>query len=145
MGCPPCASRWRFAVRAVASVLEAAAKDLEIKKTLQETAVAAECEMIAPLFQWRNNGRSAGNGWNSPVNNAQWGTDYLNRTATAKSNMCDNRPAETKYINREDDSEGKPLDGRSTSEITFAKGQVPPVRGFWSPFMMMSICSSRTP
>jgi hypothetical protein len=46
--------------------------------------------------------------------------------------MYDNRPAETKYIYREDDSEGKPFDGRSTYEITFAKGQVPPVRGFWS-------------
>jgi hypothetical protein len=48
---------------------------------------AADKELIAPLFQWRYNGRSACNGWNSPVNNAQWGTDYLNRTATAKSNL----------------------------------------------------------
>ena len=71
----------------IGSVLEAAANDAEITKTLKETAVEAEREMIAPLFQWRNNGRPAGNGWNSPVNNAQWGTDYLNRTATGKSNM----------------------------------------------------------
>jgi hypothetical protein len=114
----------------IGSVLEAAAKDPEIKKTLKETAVEAEREMITPLFQWRNNGRAAGNGWNSPVNNAQWGTDYLNRTGTAKSNMYDNRPAETKYIYRDDDIEGKQLDGRNTYEITFAKGQVPPVKGF---------------
>jgi hypothetical protein len=116
----------------IGSVLEAAANDPEIKKTLQETAVEAEREMIAPLFQWRNNGRPAGNGWNSPVNNAQWGTDYLNRTGTAKSNMYDNRPAETKYIYRDNDSEGKQLNGQNIYEITFAKGQVPPVRGFWS-------------
>jgi hypothetical protein len=114
------------------SVLEAAAKDPEIQKTLKETAVDAEREMIAPLFQWRYNGRAAGNGWNSPVNNAQWGTDYLNRTGTAKSNMYDNRPEETKYIYREVDSEGEPLEGTNTYEITFAKGQVPPVKGFWS-------------
>jgi hypothetical protein len=116
----------------IGSVLGAADKDPEIKKTLKETAVEAERELIAPLFQWRNNGRSTGNGWNSPVNNAQWGTDYLNRTGTAKSNMYDNRPAETKYIYRDEDSEGKQLDGRNTYEITFAKGQVPPVKGFWS-------------
>ena len=116
----------------IGSVLEAADKDPEIKKTLKETAVEAEREMITPLFQWRNNGRPAGNGWNSPVNNAQWGTDYLNRTATAKSNMYDNRPVETKYIYRDEDSEGKQLDGRNAYEITFAKGQVPPVKGFWS-------------
>src|SRR5262249_10526752 len=116
----------------IGSVLEAAAKDPEIKKTLQETAVESEREMISPLFQWHYNGRAAGNGWNSPVNNAEGGTDYLNRTGTAKSNMYDNRPEETKYIYREDDSEGKQLDGSNIYVITFAKGQVPPVKGFWS-------------
>src|SRR6185503_14623088 len=109
-----------------------AAKDPAIKNTLTETAVASESELITPLFQWRNNGRPAGNGWNSPVNNAQWGTDYLNRTGTAKSNMYDNRPNETKYIYREDDSHGQPLDGRNMYVVTFAKGQEPPVKGFWS-------------
>jgi hypothetical protein len=118
--------------RWVGSVLEAAAKDPKIKKILKETAVGAEREMITPLFQWRYNGRSAGNGWNSPVNNAKWGTDYLNRTGTAKSNMYDNRPEETKYIYTNNDSQGKNLNGRNTYAITFAKGRVPPVKGFWS-------------
>jgi len=88
--------------------------------------------MITPLFQWRYNGRSAGNGWNSPVNNAEWGTDYLNRTGTAKTNMYDNRPAETKYIYTDDDSQGQQLNGQNTYAITFGKGQVPLVKGFWS-------------
>jgi hypothetical protein len=116
----------------IGSVLEAAAKDPAIKKTLTETAVAAERELIAPFFQWRYNGRSAGNGWNSPINNAKWGTDYLNRTGTAKSNMYDNRPEETKYIYTDNDSQGKQLHGQKSYSITFAKGQVPPVKGFWS-------------
>src|SRR4029078_10457885 len=89
------------------------------KKTLQETAVAAESELILPFFQWRNIGRPAGNGWNSPVNQAQWGTHYLNRTATAKSNMYDNRPEETKYIYRDDDSQGQQLDGSNLYTVTF--------------------------
>jgi len=46
--------------------------------------------------------------------------------------MYDNRPVETKYIYRDDDSDGKQLDGRNTYAVTFAKGQVPPVKGFWS-------------
>jgi hypothetical protein len=75
----------------IGSVIDAAAKDPEIKRTLAETAAAAQSEIITPLLQWRYNGRPAGNGWNSPVNNAEWGTDYLNRTATAKSNIYDNR------------------------------------------------------
>jgi hypothetical protein len=116
----------------IGSLLEAAAKSPGIKKTLEETALAAEREMMPPFLEWRYNGRAAGNGWNSAVNNAEWGTDYLNRTATAKSNMFDNRPEETKYIYTDDDSQGKQLNGSDTYAITFAKGEVPPVKGFWS-------------
>jgi hypothetical protein len=116
----------------IGSVLEAADKDPAIKQTLEETAVAAESELISPFFQWRYNGRSTGNGWNSPVNNAQWGTDYLNRTGTAKSNMYDNRPNETKYIYRDFDSQGQQLNGKNNYTVTFPKGQEPPVKGFWS-------------
>jgi len=116
----------------ISSVFEAAAKDPAIKKALVESFVAADKELIAPLFQWKFNGRSAGNGWNSPVNNAQWGTDYLNRTGTAKSNMYDNKPDETKYIYRDFDSQGQQLHGKNNYTVTFAKGQEPPVKGFWS-------------
>ena len=112
----------------ISSVLDAAAKDAKIKKTLTETAVAADRELIPPFLQWRYNGRSAGNGWNSPVNNAEWGTDYLNRTATAKSNMYDNLPTETKYIYTDDDSQGQQLRGQNSYSITFPKGQLPPSR-----------------
>jgi hypothetical protein len=116
----------------IGSVVDAAAKDPTIMKTLQDTAAEAEREMITPFLQWRYNGRPAGNGWNSPVNNAEWGTDYLNRTGTAKSNMYDNRPEETKYIYTDDDSQGEQLNGQNTYMVTFAKGEVPPVNGFWS-------------
>src|SRR4029077_13397126 len=114
----------------IGSVLEAAANDRAIKQILKETAVAAERAMISPFFQWRYNGRAAGNGWNSPVNNAAWGTDYVNRAGTAKSNMYDNRPEETKYIYTDDDSAGKQLNGQNTYTVTFTK--VPPVKCFWS-------------
>jgi hypothetical protein len=114
------------------SVWEAAVKDPETKQALVESFVAADKELIAPLFQWKYNGRAAGNGWNSPKNNAQWGTDYLNRTGTAKSNMYDNKPNETKYIYRDFDSQGQQLDGKNNYTVTFPKGQEPPVKGFWS-------------
>lgn len=116
----------------IGSVFAAAAQDPTIKKTLIESFVAADQELIAPLLQWRYNGRPAGNGWTSPVNNAQWGTDYLNRTATAKSNIWENRPNETKYIYRDLDSLGQQLVGRDRYAVTFPKGQLPPVKGFWS-------------
>jgi hypothetical protein len=116
----------------IRSVFEAAVGDPEIKKTLVESFVAADKELIDPLLQWHLNGRSAGNGWNSCVNNAQWGTDYLNRTATAKSNILENRPKETKYLFRDFDSQGRQLVGANLYTVTFPKGQLPPVKGFWS-------------
>jgi hypothetical protein len=116
----------------IRSVFEAAAGDPEIKETLVESFISADKELIDPLFQWRLNGRPAGNGWNSPVNNAQWGTDYLNRTATAKSNMLENRPKETKYLFRDFDSQSQQLVGTNLYTVTFPKGQLPPVKGFWS-------------
>jgi len=58
------------------------------------------------------------------------GNRLPNRAATAKSNMYDNLPEETKYIYTDDDSSGKQLNGKNTYAVTFAK--VPPVKGFWS-------------
>jgi hypothetical protein len=114
------------------SLLGAAAKDPQIKATLTEAAVAAEGELIKPLFDFHNNGQPVGNGWTSPPNNARWGTDYLSRTATARSNMFDNAPNETKYIYTDFDQDGQRLTGDHRYSVTFAAGQTPPVNGFWS-------------
>jgi hypothetical protein len=116
----------------IESVLQAAANDPKIKKTLLEAAISAEKELISPLLTWRYNGKPAGNGWNSPVNNAQWGTDYLNRTAVARSNIFENTPLETKYFFTDCDEHGRQLNGKGIYLITFEKGQLPPVKGFWS-------------
>ena len=116
----------------IASVWDAAAKNPETKKALIESFAAADEELVKPLFQFQYNGRPVGNGWNVPANASAWGTDYLNRTAISKSSMYQNTSAETQYNLRELDSEGKPLDGNNQYTVTFAKGQVPPVKGFWS-------------
>ena len=118
--------------RWIQSVVEAASSDSNVKQWLVEAATEAEKEMVSPLIQWVHNGRSAGNGWNSQVDNAAWGTDYMNRTASARSNMWENVPTETKYLYRDFDSKGDQLDGNSSYTITFPKGGEPPVRGFWS-------------
>ncbi|TWX96934.1 DUF1214 domain-containing protein, partial [Klebsiella pneumoniae] len=88
--------------------------------------------VITPFFQWKHNGVPAGNNWNRSVNNAQTGLDYFNRTGTAKSNMFDNRPTATQYFYTDFDSTGAVLDGGKQYEVTFAAGQLPPVKGFWS-------------
>jgi hypothetical protein len=114
------------------SVLDAAAKAPRIKQVLTETAVAAEKDLIASLFAFHNNGRPVGNGWTSPPNGANWGYDYLSRAASAKSNMYDNAPQETRYIYTDFDSTSQRLNGNHSYTVTFAPGQTPPVDGFWS-------------
>ena len=114
------------------TLLDAAERNPEIKKLLVQTAVATEKEVIDPFFEWKHNGRPAGNGWNRSVNNAKAGFDYFNRTGTAKSNMFDNKPNETQYFYIDTDSAGTGLSGASNYEVTFPPGQEPPVNGFWS-------------
>jgi hypothetical protein len=113
-------------------LLDAAAGAPAIKKLLVETAVDAERTLMQPFFEWKRNGRPAGNGWNRSINNARWGVDYFNRAGTAKSNMFDNKPNETQYFYTDDDASGDRLQGARGYEITFAAGQEPPVNGFWS-------------
>lgn len=118
----------------IQALLDAAAKDPKVAARLKQVAVDAERELIAPLFDFHNNGRPVGNGWNSPPNGAHWGTDYLSRAATAKSNMYDNAPQETRYIYTDFDAQGARLSGKGNGryEVTFGKDQTPPVQGFWS-------------
>jgi hypothetical protein len=99
---------------------------------LTQTAVTTEKEVVGPLFDFHNNGRPVGNGWTSPSNGADWGYDYLSRLATAKSNMYDNAPQETRYIYTDFDSTNQRLNGAHAYTVTFAPGQTPPVDGFWS-------------
>jgi hypothetical protein len=74
------------------SLLDAATKDPQIKATLTQTAIATEDEVIRPLFEFHNNGRPSATAGRPRPNGARWGTDYLSRTASAKSNIYDNAP-----------------------------------------------------
>lgn len=118
--------------KTISSVFEAASKDPAIRKVLSETFIAADKEIVSPLFEWKNNGVAVGNGWRSTPNGARWGVDYLSRLATAKSNIFENAPNETKYFYRDFDAKGQQLLGKNIASITFAKDQLPPVKGFWS-------------
>jgi hypothetical protein len=116
----------------IGSVLQAAQKDPALMQTLIDTAQQTEAEVIAPMFEFRNNGVDAGNGWRTQKNSARFGTDYFQRTATAKGNMFSNMPEETLYFGADFDSQGQRLSGDKAYSVTFAKGQTPPVNGFWS-------------
>jgi hypothetical protein len=116
----------------IGSVLDAATKDPEVMKTLRETAFAADKELIAPMMWWRYSGQPAGNGWTSPANNGAFGTDYYHRTGAVKADPYDNKRNETMYFYTDNDSQLQQLVGESSYTVIFPKGQLPPVKGFWS-------------
>ncbi|WP_337024759.1 MULTISPECIES: DUF1254 domain-containing protein [unclassified Pantoea] len=113
-------------------LVAAGKKDPKIRQWMNESAEQTDKTVIADFFKWRNNGVPAGNGWNRSKNNAQFGVDYYNRTGTSKSNMFDNKPDETQYFYTDNDASGAQLSGKDSYTVTFAKGQLPPVKGFWS-------------
>lgn len=114
------------------ALMAAADKDPAIRQQLVKIAQESEQNIIHPFFEWKHNGKPAGNNWNRSVNNAQTGMDYFNRAGTSKSNMFDNRPSETQYFYTDVDADGKQLSGGANYSVTFPAGQEPPVNGFWS-------------
>ncbi len=109
-----------------------ATSDEGIRALLAETAVSAERDLIEPLFEFRRVGQPVKHHWTTTAKGAAFGTDYLTRTAVAKSNIFVNQPSETKYFYQDLDSEGQRLSGESSYRITFPTGQLPPTKGYWS-------------
>jgi hypothetical protein len=116
----------------IRSVLETAGSDPKLKEVLTQVAVEAENSLVGPHFEFRNYGLPLAHNWTTQSNGATFGTDYFTRTAVAKSNIFVNKPEETKYFYQDLDSSGERLNGANTYSVTFAKGALPPVKGFWS-------------
>jgi len=116
----------------VLAVIEAAKKNPALKKAMIEEAFKADKELIDPLLQFRNWGIPLAHNWSTANNCAAFGTDYFTRTAIAKSNILVNASLETKYFYQDLDSESARLSGANQYTVTFEKGKMPPVNGFWS-------------
>jgi hypothetical protein len=116
----------------ILAVIAAAQKTRTLKTAMIDEATRAEKELVDPLLQFRNWGVQLANNWSSTSNNAAFGTDYFIRTAVAKSNILVNAPNETKYLYQDLDAAGGRLNGANRYTVTFAKGETPPVDGFWS-------------
>jgi hypothetical protein len=72
------------------------------------------------------------NGWLIPAAAGRYGTDYLARARIAAVGWPANLPEDAVYPVAHVDAAGKKLNGANKYTITFAKGQTPPVDGFWS-------------
>jgi hypothetical protein len=72
------------------------------------------------------------NGWNVLLKTGVYGTDYLNRALVTAVGLSANRPEDAVYPTSLAGVDGKPYDGASNYVLHFDKGELPPVRGFWS-------------
>ncbi len=116
----------------VLAVLEAVKSNPTLKQPMIEAATEADEKLVEPLFEFRNFGIQLPHNWCTIANGADFGADYLTRTAVAKSNILVNAPVQAKYFYQDLDKDGGRLNGANRYTVTFAKDQTPPVNGFWS-------------
>jgi len=114
------------------SLLEAASKTPQVAATMKQAAIDTDKELMQQIHSYSYAGVPVGNGWVAPMNGAEFGTDYFSRAAAAKANIFVNPRREAAYFGQEYDAEKKRLNGANAYTITFPKGQLPPVDGFWS-------------
>ena len=72
------------------------------------------------------------NGWKFTTQTGRYGTDYLQRAMIAAIGLGANLPNDAIYPTSVADAAGKPYLGNGRYEMHFEKGQLPPVKGFWS-------------
>jgi hypothetical protein len=84
----------------------------------------------------KNMGRME-NGWSITVGLGIYGTDYLKRATVAAFGWPANREQDAVYPYTFVDGTGAKLTGANKYTLTFAKGETPPVNGFWSITMYM--------
>ena len=77
------------------------------------------------------------NGWVVTTGLGVYGTDYIKRAVVAAFGWPANRQEDAVYPFTEADASGKTLTGVNKYTLTFAKGETPPVNGFWSITMYM--------
>jgi hypothetical protein len=84
------------------------------------------------MLQSKNKNFKDVNGWNFATKTGLYGTDYLFRAFVTAIGLGANRPQDAVYPFSQKDAEGKAYDGANKYIMRFAKGQLPPVHGFWS-------------
>lgn len=72
------------------------------------------------------------NGWLFSTKTGVYGTDYIQRAFITAVGLGANRPQDAIYPATLVDNKGEKLNGANLYTIHFVKGQLPPVKGFWS-------------
>lgn len=102
--------------------------DSTTEAAFQKVPLLAQKEMMGSLSR----GGTSVNGWHIVLKTGVYGTDYLNRAVVAAFGLGANRPEDAVYPASMMDVTGKPYDGVNRYVMHFDKGDLPPVRAFWS-------------
>lgn len=116
----------------IAKIGLVAGKDFDATKF---PAAAASKVPVLAQTQIMGHFKQAGkdiNGWVYTTDAGVYGTKYLQRALITAIGLGANRPQDAIYPTSEADANGKPYDGANKYVMHFAKGQTPPVKGFWS-------------
>jgi hypothetical protein len=116
----------------ILAVTAASRYDAGLKQVMNDEAERTDRELIAPLVQFRSFGTPLPHHWTTHSNAGQFGSDYFMRTALATTGMLALKSNEMKYFYQDLDAAGQRLNGDGCYTITFARGQLPAVRAFWS-------------
>ncbi len=98
------------------------------------TAAATDApSLLTAVADAQRRATGGGSGWSVfPRNTARFGTDYVTRAVVASIGLGANTVEKAVYPTAVRDSRGRRLTGAHDYTVRFAKGQLPPVRQFWS-------------
>jgi hypothetical protein len=103
--------------------------------TTLDAATQAALPKLALEQMGDNKDKSMGtmvNGWVITKGLGVYGTDYMKRAVVAAFGWPANLQEDAVYPYTEIDASSQKLTGANNYTLTFAKGQTPPVNGFWS-------------
>jgi hypothetical protein len=100
--------------------------------TIAEGVALAPKAALAKIMAYTPNAGKNVNGWVITMPAGVYGTNYLHRACLNWQGPGWNRSEDAVLPVARVDGEGKPLSGANKYVIHFAKGEQPPVKGFWS-------------
>lgn len=87
----------------------------------------------AKILESFSNGSKPVNGWMYLLRDIGiYGTNYLQRATVTYFGLGANLPQDAIYPTSQEDADGKEYDGTKNYVMHFEKGQMPPVKAFWS-------------
>ncbi|MDG4553077.1 MAG: DUF1254 domain-containing protein [Candidatus Competibacter sp.] len=104
----------------------------KLAPTVQEALKDLPQEALKQIEAHKEKMGSVIDGWIVSKGLGRYGTDYMKRAVVAAFGWPANLEQDAVYPYTETDSSGAPLTGANRYTLTFAKGQTPPVNGFWS-------------